>query len=200
MDSLTTKCRVVFDGSGEDSSGISLNDSLQIGHRFSGTCLGLAYVFNALCGAKMRMNQPAFNSHVWLTTLSISGRSSFGATRWWSSPGVPGRIVSVITKCLCGDISTECDSVDDLLVLMTELIGLLSKAKFKLRKWSSNCWKLLQSLPEEDRCYDPIQLIKNSPRGSPVKVLGIQWNPGRDVIFIKHSEFDLSIVPTKREL
>jgi len=35
---------------------------------------------------------------------------------------------------------------------------------------------------------------------SPVKVLGIQWNPGRDVMFVKPTEFDLSIVPTKREL
>jgi len=35
---------------------------------------------------------------------------------------------------------------------------------------------------------------------SPVKVIGIQWNPGRDVMFVKPREFDLSIVPTKREL
>lgn len=29
LDSLTTKCRVVFDGSGKDSTGVSLNDRLQ---------------------------------------------------------------------------------------------------------------------------------------------------------------------------
>jgi len=85
-------------------------------------------------------------------------------------------------------------------VLKTELIGLLGKAKFKLRKWSSNCWNLLQSLPEEDRCYNPVQLSKGSLMESPVKVLGIQWNPGRVVMFVKPTEFDLSIVPTKREL
>jgi len=35
---------------------------------------------------------------------------------------------------------------------------------------------------------------------SSVKVLGIQWNPGLDLMFVKPTEFDLSIVPTKREL
>jgi len=33
-----------------------------------------------------------------------------------------------------------------------------------------------------------------------VKVLGIQWNRGRDVMFFKTTEIDFSIVPTKWEL
>jgi len=89
------------------------------------------------------------------------------------------------------DIHTGCDSVDDLLVLKTELIGLFGKSKTKLRKWSSNFWHLLQSLGEENRCYDPVPSVK---------VIGIQWNPGRDVMFIKPTAFDLSILPTKRLL
>ncbi|XP_070854449.1 uncharacterized protein [Drosophila suzukii] len=154
QDSLTTKCRVVFDGSGKGSSGISLNDRLHIGPPIQRDLLGLTIIASS--------TRPHHKHH---------------------------------HKMLTG-----CDSVEDFVILKTELIGLLGKAKFKLRKWSSNCWNLLQSLPEEDRCYDPIQLTKGSPMESPVKVLGVQWNPGRDVMFVKPTEFDLSIVPTKREL
>jgi len=83
QDRLTTKSRVVFDGSWKDSSGISLNDRLHIGPPIQrdllGVCLrclrtdmfyvqilkrclegfkfpGVTPIFNVLCGAKMRMN------------------------------------------------------------------------------------------------------------------------------------------------
>lgn len=39
-------------------------------------------------------------------------------------------------------------------------------------------------LPEEDWCYEPIQLLNSSSKHSSVKILGIQWNPGSDVIFL----------------
>ncbi|XP_070851447.1 uncharacterized protein [Drosophila suzukii] len=53
QDSLTTKCRVVFDGSGKDSSGISLNDRLHIGppiqRDFLGVCLRFRQHRYVLC-------------------------------------------------------------------------------------------------------------------------------------------------------
>nr|XP_041631653.1 uncharacterized protein LOC121502360 isoform X2 [Drosophila kikkawai] len=45
LDSLTTKCRVVFDGSGKDSSGVSLNDRLQIGPPIQRDLLGVCLRF-----------------------------------------------------------------------------------------------------------------------------------------------------------
>ncbi|XP_070068129.1 uncharacterized protein [Drosophila takahashii] len=45
MDSLTTKCRVVFDGSGKDSSGISLNDRLHVGPPIQRDLLGVCLRF-----------------------------------------------------------------------------------------------------------------------------------------------------------
>ncbi|XP_070854683.1 uncharacterized protein [Drosophila suzukii] len=182
QDSLTTKCRVVFDGSGKDSSGISLNDRLHIGPPIQRDLLGVCLLTYGLAPS------PFLAVRV-LKQIADDHRLEY-----------PAASKALSQDAYVDDIPTGCDSVEDLLVLKTELIGLLGKAKFKLRKWSSNCWNLLQSLPEEDRCYDPIQLTKGSPMESPVKVLGIQWNPGRDVMFVKPTEFDLSIVPTKREL
>ncbi|XP_070068072.1 uncharacterized protein [Drosophila takahashii] len=48
----------------------------------------------------------------------------------------------------------------DLIALKDELISLLSKAQFNLRKWSSNCYALLKSLPKEiSKVYDPLGLL-----------------------------------------
>jgi len=44
-DSLTTKCRVVFDGPGKDSSGISLTESLHIGPPIQRDLLGVCLRF-----------------------------------------------------------------------------------------------------------------------------------------------------------
>ncbi|XP_070854779.1 uncharacterized protein [Drosophila suzukii] len=231
QDSLTTKCRVVFDGSGKDSSGISLNDRLHIGPPIQRDLLGVCLRFRqhryVLCadiekmfrGIQVSRRHTNFQRIVWrknenepmlhfrlLTVTYGLAPSPFLAVRVLKQLAddhrleYPAASQALSQDAYVDDIPTGCDSVEDLLVLKTELIGLLGKAKFKLRKWSSNCWNLLQSLPEEERCYDPIQLTKGSPMESPVKVLGIQWNPGRDVMFVKPTEFDLSIVPTKREL
>ncbi|XP_043862250.1 uncharacterized protein LOC122756493 [Drosophila santomea] len=45
LDSLTTICRVVFDGSGKDSSGVSLNDRLHIGPPIQRDLLGVCLRF-----------------------------------------------------------------------------------------------------------------------------------------------------------
>jgi len=103
-----------------------------LGHRFSGTFSGSAYVSGStrmlyvqiwkyVCrdssfqashklsthfvAQKWEWTEALFSSFYSLvrpSTLTISGRSSFKATSWRSSPRVPGRITSEITRCLCG--------------------------------------------------------------------------------------------------
>ncbi|XP_044779750.1 uncharacterized protein LOC123327402 [Drosophila simulans] len=59
LDSLTTKCRVVFDGSGKDSSGVSLNDRLHIGPPIQrdlfGVCLRFRQHQYVLCADVEKM-------------------------------------------------------------------------------------------------------------------------------------------------
>ncbi|XP_070068173.1 uncharacterized protein [Drosophila takahashii] len=229
VDSLTTKCRVVFDGSGKVSSGISLNDRLHVGPPIQRDLLGVCLRFRqhryVLCadikkmfrGIQVAKPHTNFQRIVWrknekepilrfrlLTVTYGLAPSPFLAFRVLKQLAddhcleYPAASRALSNDAYVDDIPTGCDTVDDLLLLKQELIGLLDKAKFKLRKWSSNCWQLLQSLPQGDRCYDPVQLSKDSPMGPHVKILGLQWNPGRDVMFIKTTEFDLNVIPTKR--
>jgi len=170
QDSLTTKCRVVFGGSGKDSSGISLNGRLHIGPPIQRDLLGVCLRFrqhrcvlcadieNMLRGFQVFRRHTNFQCVVWrknenepmlhfrlLTVTYGLAPSPFLAVRVLKQLADDRRLEYPSAKqalsqdVYVDDIQTGCDSVEDLFVLKTELIGLLGKAKFKLRKWSSNC-------------------------------------------------------------
>ncbi|XP_041633403.1 uncharacterized protein [Drosophila kikkawai] len=231
LDSLTTKCRVVFDGSGKDSSGMSLNDRLQIGPPIQRDLLGVClrfrqhpYVFCADIEKMFRGiqvfkphtnyqrivcrkngNEPLLHFRQLTVTYGLAP-SPFLAVRVLKQLAedhrheFPAAAHALLHDAYVDDIPTGCNSFDELMILKNELIQLLHKAQLKLRKWSSNSWRLLKSLPEEDRCYEPIQLLNKSAADSPIKILGIQWNPGKDVMYLNIKECDPTISPTKREL
>ncbi|XP_043063195.1 uncharacterized protein LOC122319664 [Drosophila yakuba] len=180
LDSLTTKCRVVFDGSGKDSSGVSLNDRLHIGPPIQRDLLGVCLRF--------RQHQ-----YVLCTDVEKMFRGIKIQRIVWPAH-------ALLHDAYVDDIPTGANTFEELMILKDELIALLDKGKFKLRKWSSNSWRLLKSLPQEDRCFEPIQLLNKSAADSPVKVLGIQWNPGKDVLYLNLKGCDATISPTKREL
>lgn len=52
------------------------------------------------------------------------------------------------------DILTGADSLAEAQQLKSELTDLMKSAGYELRKWSSNCYELLQDLPEE-HCEKP---------------------------------------------
>ncbi|XP_055846848.1 uncharacterized protein LOC129912570 [Episyrphus balteatus] len=74
------------------------------------------------------------------------------------------------------DIITGADCVDELISLQKELVDVLHSAGFNLRKWTTNCWPLLLSLPEDQRQMSPIEFEDSNM----VKVLGLQWCPSKD--------------------
>ncbi|XP_044779744.1 uncharacterized protein LOC123327397 [Drosophila simulans] len=231
LDSLTTKCRVVFDGSGKDSSGVSLNDRLHIGPPIQrdlfGVCLRFRQHQYVLCadvekmfrGIKVFKPHTNFQRIVWRTTenepllhfrlLTVTyglAPSPFLAVRVLKQLAddhgheYPAAAHALLHDAYVDDIPTGANTFEELMILKDELIALLDKGKFKLRKWSSNSWRILKSLPEEDRCFEPIRLLNKSAADSPVKVLGIQWNPGKDVLYLNLKGCDATISPTKREL
>ncbi|XP_043642439.1 uncharacterized protein LOC122612720 [Drosophila teissieri] len=223
LDSLTTKCHVVFDGSGKDSSGVSLNDRLHIGPPIQRDLLGVCLRFRqhqyVLCadvekmfrGIKIFKPHTNFQRIVWRKTenepllhfrrLTVTyglAPSPFLAVRVLKQLAddhgheYPAASHALLHDAYVDDIPTGANTFEELMILKDELIALLDKGKFKLR--------LLKSLPEEDRCFEPIQLLNISAADSPVKVLGIQWNPGKDVLYLKLKGCDATISPTKREL
>ena len=63
--------------------------------------------------------------------------------------------------------------------LQRELISLLAKGGFQLRKWSSNQQSLLKDLDPDHLSFNPRSL--NTPDiDSSLKVLGLKWNPIQD--------------------
>ncbi|XP_068150211.1 uncharacterized protein [Drosophila tropicalis] len=76
------------------------------------------------------------------------------------------------------DIPTGCNSVGEHMKLKDQLILLIDEGNFKLRKWSSNSWSFLKSIPKEDCLHGHASIEDN------VKILGIPWNPGRDELLV----------------
>lgn len=77
------------------------------------------------------------------------------------------------------DIATGSDTLEGAMKLKEELIQLLKGGCFELSKWSSNCPKLLQN---ESNSQLPLNL---SPKDEVIKILGLQWDPARDVFTYK---------------
>jgi len=61
--------------------------------------------------------------------------------------------------------------------LQSNLIDAL--ASLQLKKWASNCLKLLNRLHPEDYSGDPLAFDENDS----IQVLGMRWNPGKDFFF-----------------
>lgn len=67
------------------------------------------------------------------------------------------------------DVITGGDSIEEVTSLRLELVSLLKSGGFNLRKWTTNCWPLLLTLPVDQRELSPIEIEESST----VKVLGM---------------------------
>ncbi|XP_071056032.1 uncharacterized protein [Onthophagus taurus] len=75
------------------------------------------------------------------------------------------------------DIVTGASTINETLTLQQELINLLNKGGFKLRKWASNNLDVLTAVSESD-LQRPISMDYDETCS--VKVLGLQWDPCSD--------------------
>ncbi|XP_044741884.1 uncharacterized protein LOC123302858 [Chrysoperla carnea] len=77
------------------------------------------------------------------------------------------------------NILTGAHNLNDALALQKELIQLLQKGGFTLKKWASSSTELLKTVPIE--CHEtPIAF--SSLENSTIKVLGMQWDPVSDCL------------------
>jgi len=81
------------------------------------------------------------------------------------------------------DLITTASSIEEAEQLQGDLISLLSKGGFILRKFSANHHRLLEKIPPELReTQGPISLDGNDG----VRTLGLLWNPTTDQFSIAH--------------
>ncbi|XP_070071112.1 uncharacterized protein [Drosophila takahashii] len=192
-ESSTTKCRVVFDGSGKDITGHSLNDRLHIGPPIQrdlfGVCLRFRQYRYVVCtdiekmfrGIKIAPEHSDYQRIVWR-------KEEKGPASALSAANCNLR-ASTIT------FSGSADTEDGLIKLQKELVGLLAEAKFNLRKWSSNSKTLMDSLPKEDCAFQAGTTQSNN-----VKILGLLWNPDTDTFSTSPRSIIVTQLPTKRTL
>ncbi|MDD9341209.1 MAG: A17 family peptidase, partial [Providencia heimbachae] len=83
----------------------------------------------------------------------------------------------ILSDCYVDDVITGADTIDECAALQKELINLLQTGGFKLHKWSSNCSKLLESIPSADR---ELKNLSFTDEQGTIKALGLLWNPFRD--------------------
>ncbi|KMQ89876.1 hypothetical protein RF55_10433 [Lasius niger] len=77
-----------------------------------------------------------------------------------------------------------------------QLIQLLGKASFRLRKWTSNCPTLIRNIDPTDHGLASDKLFSMDES---LKILGIAWNPESDS-FRFQINLSLNIVPAKRTI
>lgn len=95
-----------------------------------------------------------------------------------------------VDDCLLGS-----DSVESALHLQSELITLLQKGGFELRKWASNRPEILSAVPHS-HLQMPINFDSEGPTF--IKVLGLQWNPNLDIFTYAFAPIDSEC--TKRNI
>lgn len=76
------------------------------------------------------------------------------------------------------DLVTGASSLEELLDLRKQIIALLAKGGFKVRKWASSNPAALEGMAE-DLCEKPRSFSEGGDEEA-IKVLGIQWSPKED--------------------
>lgn len=105
------------------------------------------------------------------------------------------------SKILCNqtyvdDVVAGASTIEEAICLQEELVKLLKRGSFELRKWTSNSPKLLGSLPQE-HCETPHFI---HPEHDPhFSILGIQWCATSDSFSYKFDFSQETSRPTKRK-
>jgi hypothetical protein len=195
--STTTKTRVVFDGGAQTSTGLSLNDILQVGPTIQQDLYSLVLRF--------RTHQVCFTADIaqMYRQVKVNPQDrNLQRILWRYSSDKPIQEYQ-LTKVTYGTASAQAAQVlsddfyvDDLLSgtstvqeaieVQRELSTLLDTAGFPLRKWASNNSTFLDTIPEEFRETRQTLSLDNEDG---VTTLGLQWNPKTDELQVRNNNF-----------
>ena len=224
--SLTTKVRVVFDGSAKTSSGISLNDTLLVGPTIQEDLFSIITRFRCFRYALTADIEQMYRQ------IQISHRDSlFQKILWRESPQEPVKIyklntVTFGTACApflairtlhqlaederesfptastilkrdfyVDDLLTGAQTFQDAINLRDDLINLLKRGGFNLRKWGSNHPELIKNFPSENS-----KAFMTLNPTEAVKALGLHWDAASDFIFYTVNSLDSKEPSTKRSI
>ncbi|CAI6369999.1 unnamed protein product [Macrosiphum euphorbiae] len=101
----------------------------------------------------------------------------------------------LVTSTYVDDIVAGADTEKEALELQDQVISLLRKGGFNLRKWASICEAVLKGIAAEDRAIDSSFELKDDQS---VKVLGLHWSTTSDALGY-HININ-KVEPTKRAI
>ncbi|XP_030762927.1 uncharacterized protein LOC115887597 [Sitophilus oryzae] len=201
-DSLTTRLRVVFDGSASSSSGISINDCLKIGSTVQNDFVLTGDIAKMYRQFMIEPNQRCLQRILWRDNLqeNIIHFELNTVTYGMSSSAF------LATRCL-GQISSDIQDshpvesqvikydtyVDNIITgasdeeaLLNNLIEIIKLYGLDLRKFSSNSQFILSDLTEPSAQLKTLILDDSQSH----KTLAISWNSKQDTFFYD-SQIDL---------
>ena len=222
--SISTKLRVVFDGSAKTSTGSSLNDNLLVGPTIQDDIVSLILKFrlhNYVITADIekmyrqvlvRSEDRKYQRVLWeeaeniktyeLNTVTFGLASApFLAIRCLhqlaEDEGHKFLIASNILKndLYVDNLLTGANTIEETIQIRDEITQLLKLGGFNLRQWGSNEPLILRGL-EEDSIIPNFQLDKDQP----LKTLGIVWNAKTDCITYTTKPVAIDFINSKRKI
>jgi len=224
--SLTTKVRVVFDGSAPSKSGVSLNDILSRGPATQPELFSILLRFRVhkyfLTGDVEKMyrqvnvsssdcnlqrivyrdspEDPVVDYRL-LTVTYGTKSASFLATKCLSQlandTSVPSVSRAIAEDFYVDDLITGATSIDECFFMYTELCRVLNAAGMPLRKWCSNSPLLLNKIPHTQD--DPSYLLRLNDEDT-ISTLGLTWQPSSDCFRFLFKNWDPPVEMSKRLL
>ncbi|KAG7188080.1 hypothetical protein KM043_015930 [Ampulex compressa] len=164
--SLTTKLRVVFDASCKSSSGISLNHALMVGPTLQQDLMSILARFRTFAYVLMGDIEKMYRQ-----VLVDQSQTSLQRILWRENTDEKVRAYELLT------VTYGANSIGEAIVIRDQVIKILSKAGFKLRKWASNSSRLLEDIP----CQQARSSILSLNKDDDIAVLGTQWNTVGDL-------------------
>ncbi|XP_077292805.1 uncharacterized protein LOC143915858 [Arctopsyche grandis] len=199
--SLTTKLRVVFDGSAKSSSGTSLNDVLHVGPRVQDDIFDILLRFRQHSVAvtadiekmyrqiRVHPDDQPFQRIIWglgkgartyqLNTVTYgTACASFLATRCLRALAdehraeFPEASTVLSRDFYVDDLLSGASSVQELTKLAEQINYILARAGLPLRKWASNTTEPISIIPASDQGTDHCHVISKDETST----LGLNWH------------------------
>lgn len=224
--SETTKLRVVFDGSTKSTTGPSLNECLAVGPTVQSSLFEIISRFREFKVAftsdveKMfrqvriadedckyqrivwRENPKEPFQHFELKTVTYGTASAtFLATRTLNEAAechrkrYPKAANHIIKNIYVDDLMAGADTVEEARGIKKQITSILSKSGFTLRKWLANDKSVLNQIDHNLNDAPELEIEESQT----VKVLGLYWNPTKDVFQFRVQLNDQPVM-TKRSI
>ncbi|XP_054279112.1 uncharacterized protein LOC128997498 [Macrosteles quadrilineatus] len=147
-----------------------------------------------------RNSPPNFISHTVSLHSSNDVDLQSSLQRFWTQEELPNRQKKteevLRTQTYVDDIITGADTEETALKLQDQLVNLLRRGGFELRKWVSNSDRLLQAFPKE-HLETPV-FLQDSEQPH-FTILGLHWSPHSDC-FTYNLNFPMDPHPSKRSI